>query len=104
MICISGVLPIRKQNISQMQAGDPIRVHKPKDKSARWPRAWPASMELPEDCCSGDLVEVLETLQACQPNPHMLLWRLPCILVLASRGHAWLLWLSFQASGGLSGL
>ena len=52
-----------------MQAGTPIRVHKPKDKSARWPRAWPASRELPDDCCSGDLVEVLETLQACPLTP-----------------------------------
>ncbi len=40
-----------------------MRVHKPKEKSARWPRAWPASMNLPDDCCPGDLVEVLETLQ-----------------------------------------
>ncbi len=54
-----------------MQAGVPVRVHKAKDKSARWPRAWPASVQLSDDCCAGDLVEVLESLQAWQllPDP-----------------------------------
>ena len=52
-------------------AGAPVQVHKPKDKSARWPRSWPATIHLPDDCCPGDLVEVLETLQACQPTLHV---------------------------------
>lgn len=56
-----------------MQAGVPVRVRKPKDKSTRWPRAWPASVQLPDECCGGDLVEVLETLQACHLTP-----TLPC--------------------------
>ena len=41
----------------------PVRVHKPKEKSARWARTWPASVQLPDDCCAGNLVEVLEALQ-----------------------------------------
>lgn len=40
-----------------------MRVHKPKELSAKWARTWPASVQLPEDCCAGDLVEVLEALQ-----------------------------------------
>ena len=40
-----------------------MRVHKPKEKSSRWARTWPASVQLPDDCCTGDLVEVLEALQ-----------------------------------------
>lgn len=43
-----------------------MRVHKPKNKSARWARAWPAAVQLPGDCCAGDLVEVLEALHVCQ--------------------------------------
>ena len=62
-----------------MQAGVPVRVRKPKDKSARWPRAWPASVQLPDNCCAGDLVEVLETLQACHFAP-----TLPCHAQLVS--------------------
>lgn len=60
----------------KLQAGVPVRVHKPKVKSARWPRAWPASMDLPDDCCPGDLVEVLETLQACHLTLTLPLWHL----------------------------
>ena len=54
------------------QEGVPVRVHKPKEKSARWARAWPASVQLPEDCCAGDLVEVLEALQVGPDAEHKL--------------------------------
>lgn len=51
----------------RQQAGAAARVHQPAGKGARWPRAWPAAVALPGDCCAGDLIEVLEALQVTLP-------------------------------------
>ena len=76
-----------------LQAGAPVRVHKPKEKSARWPRAWPAFMDLPDDCCPGDLVEVLETIQACHLTLTPPLWHLTDVLRSVSGVHPHLLYM-----------
>ena len=40
------------------------RVHRPTGKSGRWPlRVAGCCIALPGDCCAGDLIEVLQTLQ-----------------------------------------